>query len=200
MTPRVVLLDSGGANLGSVHAAFSRLGFDAPVTSEEDVIKNATHVVLPGVGAAGACMAKLRDNGLDQLIPRIAQPLLGICVGMQLLYEHSEESDTKCLGLLQGVVRLLPSSPGIRIPHMGWNRLNATPGASHPLMAGLEEASVYFVHSYAASSSDDTIASTTHGNPFTAVAAHGRVMGAQFHPERSGPAGARLLRNFLSIE
>lgn len=200
MTPRVVLLDSGGANLGSVHAAFSRLGVDAPVTSEEDVIKNATHVVLPGVGAAGACMAKLRDNGLDQLIPRIAQPLLGICVGMQLLYEHSEESDTKCLGLLQGVVRLLPSSPGIRIPHMGWNRLNATPGASHPLMADLEEASVYFVHSYAASSSDDTIASTTHGNPFTAVAAHGRVMGAQFHPERSGAAGARLLRNFLSIE
>lgn len=200
MTPRVVLLDSGGANLGSVHAAFSRLGFDAPVTSDEDVIKNATHVVLPGVGAAGACMAKLRDNGLDQLIPRIAQPLLGICVGMQLLYEHSEESDTKCLGLLQGVVRLLPSSPGIRIPHMGWNRLNATPGASHPLMADLEEASVYFVHSYAASSSDDTIASTTHGNPFTAVAAHGRVMGAQFHPERSGAAGARLLRNFLSIE
>ena len=200
MTPRVVLLDSGGANLGSVHAAFSRLGVDAPVTSEEDVIKNATHVVLPGVGTAGACMAKLRDNGLDQLIPRIAQPLLGICVGMQLLYEHSEESDTKCLGLLQGVVRLLPSSPGIRIPHMGWNRLNATPGASHPLMADLEEASVYFVHSYAASSSDDTIASTTHGNPFTAVAAHGRVMGAQFHPERSGAAGARLLRNFLSIE
>ena len=200
MTPRVVLLDSGGANLGSVHAAFSRLGFDAPVTSDEDVIKNATHVVLPGVGAAGACMAKLRDNGLDQLIPRIAQPLLGICVGMQLLYEHSEESDTECLGLLQGVVRLLPSSPGIRIPHMGWNRLNATPGASHPLMADLEEASVYFVHSYAASSSDDTIASTTHGNPFTAVAAHGRVMGAQFHPERSGAAGARLLRNFLSIE
>ena len=200
MTPRVVLLDSGGANLGSVHAAFSRLGVDAPVTSEEDVIKNATHVVLPGVGAAGACMAKLRDNGLDQLIPRIAQPLLGICVGMQLLYEHSEESDTKCLGLLQGVVRLLPSSSGIRIPHMGWNRLNATPGASHPLMADLEEASVYFVHSYAASPSDDTIASTTHGNPFTAVAAHGRVMGAQFHPERSGAAGARLLRNFLSIE
>ena len=200
MTPRVVLLDSGGANLGSVHAAFSRLGVDAPVTSDEDVIKNATHVVLPGVGTAGACMAKLRDNGLDQLIPRIAQPLLGICVGMQLLYEHSEESDTKCLGLLQGVVRLLPSSPGIRIPHMGWNRLNATPGASHPLMADLEEASVYFVHSYAASPSDDTIASTTHGNPFTAVAAHGRVMGAQFHPERSGAAGARLLRNFLSIE
>lgn len=199
MSPRVVLLDSGGANLGSVQAAFSRLGVDAPVTAQEDVIRNATHVVLPGVGAASVCMARLRQNGLDQLIPRLTQPLLGICVGMQLLFEGSEESDTPCLGLLAGRVRTLPASPGVRIPHMGWNRLNTTTAPPHPLMSGLDQAAVYFVHSYAASPSPDTIATCVHGEAFAAVVARGAVMGAQFHPERSSAAGARLLRNFLEI-
>jgi glutamine amidotransferase len=195
----VVLLDSGGANLGSVQAAFARLGVEAPVTTDPFAIAQATHVVLPGVGAAAACMARLRENGLDQLIPRLTQPLLGICVGMQLLFERSEESDTECLGLLAGEVRRLRPSPGIRIPHMGWNRLNVTVPPPHPLMAGLDQASVYFVHSYAADPSSDTIASCVHGEPFAAVVARGRVMGAQFHPERSSAAGARLLRNFLNI-
>ncbi len=199
MKTRVVLLDSGGANLGSVQAAFSRLGVDAPVTSDWNSIRDATHVVLPGVGAAGACMAKLRENGLDQLIPRLTQPLVGICVGMQLLFERSEESDTECLGLLPGHVRLLPSLPGIRVPHMGWNRLESPPGAAHPLMAGLDRQSVYFVHSYAAAPSPDTVATATHGLPFSAVVARGSVMGAQFHPERSSGAGARFLENFLSL-
>ena len=195
----MVLLDSGGANLGSVQAAFSRLGVEAPVTSDWNSIRDATHVVLPGVGAAAVCMAKLRENGLDKLIPRLTQPLIGICVGMQLLFERSEESDTECLGLLRGEVRLLPASPGIRVPHMGWNRLLASPGIAHPLVAGLDQASVYFVHSYAAAPSPDTIATTTHGIPFSAMVARGPVMGAQFHPERSSAAGARLLSNFLSL-
>lgn len=195
----MVLLDSGGANLGSVQAAFARLDVEAPVTTDPDAIARASHVVLPGVGAAAACMARLRENGLDQLIPRLTQPLLGICVGMQLLFERSEESDTECLGLLAGAVRRLTPSPGIRIPHMGWNRLNAAAAPPHPLVAGLDEASVYFVHSYAAAPSPDTIASCVHGEPFAAVVARGRVMGAQFHPERSSVAGARLLRNFLGI-
>lgn len=198
MSPRVVLLDSGGANLGSVQAAFARLGVEAPVTTDPNTIAQATHVVLPGVGAAAACMARLRENGLDRLIPRLAQPLLGICVGMQLLFERSEESDTACLGLLAGAVRRLPASPGIRIPHMGWNRLIAT-AAPHPLIAGLDQASVYFVHSFAAAPSPDTLATCNHGESFAAVVARGRVMGAQFHPERSSAAGARLLRNFLEI-
>jgi glutamine amidotransferase len=196
----VVLLDSGGANLGSVQAAFSRLGVDAPVTSDGSTIKDATHVVLPGVGAAAVCMARLRSNGLDQLIPRITQPLLGICVGMQLLYERSEENETACLGLLRGAVRLLKASPGIRIPHMGWNRLELCgAGAEHPLMTGLAEASVYFVHSYAALPSEDTLAKSVHGSALSAVVARGSVMGAQFHPERSSGAGARLLQNFLAL-
>ncbi len=112
----MVLLDSGGANLGSVQAAFARLGVEAPVTTAPATIAQATHVVLPGVGTAAACMARLRENGLDQLIPRLTQPLLGICVGMQLLFERSQESDTECLGLLAGEVRRLTPSPGIRIP------------------------------------------------------------------------------------
>ena len=199
MSLRVVLLDSGGANLGSVQAALSRLGVEAPVTSCWNSIRDATHVVLPGVGAARVCMAKLRENGLDRLIPRLRQPIIGICVGMQLLFERSEESDTECLGLLGGEVRLLPSSPGIRVPHMGWNRLDAAPGTAHPLMDGLDRAAVYFVHSFAAPPGSDTIAATTHGAPFSAMVAKGPVMGAQFHPERSSAAGARLLRNFLAL-
>lgn len=199
MKPRVVLLDSGGANLGSVQAAFARLEVEAPVTSDWNSIRDATHVVLPGVGAAAVCMAKLRENGLDKLIQRLTQPLIGICVGMQLLFERSEESRTDCLGLLRGDVRLLPSWPGVRVPHMGWNRLALAPGATHPLMNGLDNASVYFVHSYAALTSPDAIANTTHGAPFSAVVAKGSVMGAQFHPERSSASGARLLRNFLSL-
>lgn len=195
--PRVVLLDSGGANLGSVQAAFARLGVAAPVSADPDTIRAATHVVLPGVGAAAAAMRTLRGNGLDRLIPTLTQPLIGICVGMQLLYESSEEGDTTCLGLLPGRVRRLPGSPGVRVPHMGWNRLQAT--AAHPLMTGLDAAWVYFVHSYAAPASTQTLASTSHGDAFTSVVAQGRVMGAQFHPERSSVAGARLLRNFLAI-
>jgi glutamine amidotransferase len=195
---RVVLLDSGGANLGSVQAAFARLGVDAPVTADPDRIREASHVVLPGVGAAAACMAHLKANALDALIPQLTQPLLGICVGMQLLFERSEESDTQCLGLLGGAVRRLSPSPGIRVPHMGWNRLE-TVETEHPLLKGLSGASVYFVHSYAAPPGDDTIATCTHGDAFSAVTAKGRIMGAQFHPERSSAAGARLLENFLAI-
>lgn len=199
MTPRVVLLDSGGANLGSVQAAFTRLGVDAPVTADAETIRKATHVVLPGVGAAAVCMDKLRQNGLDKLIPRLTQPLIGICVGMQLLFERSEEGNTECLGLLSGEVRLMPASPGVRIPHMGWNRLEVPEGSTHPLMEGLDNASAYFVHSYAAAPSSQTVATCVHGTPFSAVVAKGRVMGAQFHPERSSASGARLLKNFLSL-
>ena len=194
---RVVLLDSGGANLCSVQAAFERLGVVAPVSSDWNAIRAATHLVLPGVGAAKSAMTRLRDNGLDKLIPTLTQPLIGICIGMQLLFERSEENDTDCLGLLPGTVRGLTPSAGVRVPHMGWNRLQVA--SAHPLVAGLDRRWVYFVHSYAASTSTQTVASCTHGEPFAAVVASDRVMGAQFHPERSGAAGARLLQNFLAM-
>jgi imidazole glycerol-phosphate synthase subunit HisH len=197
VTPRVVLLDSGGANLGSVQAAFARLGVDAPVTSDARTIGAATHVVLPGVGAAAAAMKTLRSNGLDKLIPRLSQPLIGICVGMQLLFEGSDEGETDCLGLLPGRVAKLPASAGIRVPHMGWNRLD--PSRVHPLTDGLDQAWVYFVHSYAAPVSAQALSTCAHGAPFSAIVAEGRIMGAQFHPERSSAPGARLLKNFLAI-
>jgi glutamine amidotransferase len=195
-TPRVVLLDSGGANIGSVQHAFARLGVAAPVTSDWATIRAATHVILPGVGAAAAAMARLRANGLDRLVPTLTQPLLGICIGMQLLFEHSDEGDTDCLGLLPGAVRRLAPAPGIRVPHMGWNRL-AAPTAD-PLVAGLDGQWVYYVHGYAAPPGPATLARTTHGADFAAVVRRDQVMGAQFHPERSAAAGRRLLRNFLA--
>lgn len=198
---RLVLLDSGGANLGSVQAAFARLGVEAPVTSDTQRIRAATHVILPGVGAAAPAMACLRANGLVRLIPTLTQPLLGICVGMQLLFERSTEGEVECLGLLPGCVERLPESPGVRVPHMGWNRLQAasSEATAHPLMAGLDGRHAYFVHSYAVRASDDALATCTHGETFTAIAARGRVMGAQCHPERSAASGARLLVNFLSL-
>jgi imidazole glycerol-phosphate synthase subunit HisH len=194
---RLVLLDSGGSNLGSVQAAFARMGVDAPVTSDIHKIKNASHVILPGVGAARVSMNRLRENGLIDVIPNIQQPLLGICVGMQLLFESSDESDTKCLGLLPGRVKKLLPFPGIRIPHMGWNNLNAN--GDDPLCKGLDKASVYFVHSYGADVSEHTIATAQHGNAFCAIVRKDNVMGAQFHPERSAKAGAQLLKNFLAL-
>ena len=198
---RLVILDSGGANLGSVQAAFARLGVEAPVTSDAQRIRAATHVLLPGVGAAAPAMARLRANGLDRLIPTLTQPLMGICVGMQLLFEHSVEGEVECLGLLPGRVERLPESPGVRVPHMGWNRLQtASPeAAAHPLMAGLDGRHAYFVHSYAHLGADNALAQCTHGAPFTAIAARGHVTGAQCHPERSAATGARLLANFLSL-
>lgn len=198
---RLVLLDSGGANLASVQAAFARLGVEAPVTSDAQRIRGATHVILPGVGAAAPAMSRLRANGLDRLIPSLTQPLMGICVGMQLLFERSAEGDVECLGLLPGRVERLPESPGVRVPHMGWNRLMPASviAASHPLMQGLDGQYAYFVHSYALRRSDDALALTEHGSPFVAIAARGGVMGAQCHPERSAAAGARLLTNFLSL-
>ncbi|HPO25178.1 MAG TPA: imidazole glycerol phosphate synthase subunit HisH [Arenimonas sp.] len=197
MSVRLVLLDSGGSNLGSVQAAFARLGVEAPVTSDPAKIRNASHVILPGVGAAGVSMNRLHENGLIDVIPDIQQPLLGICVGMQLLFESSDEGDTQCLGLLPGRVKKLQAQAGIRIPHMGWNNLIVN--TTRSLCDGLQNESVYFVHSYAADVSEYTLAQTTHGNKFSSIVQKGNVMGAQFHPERSGKVGARLLKNFLSL-
>ena len=197
MSVRLVLLDSGGSNLGSVQAAFARLGVEASVTSDPAKIRNASHVILPGVGAAGVSMNRLHENGLIDVIPDIQQPLLGICVGMQLLFESSDEGDTQCLGLLPGRVKKLQAQAGIRIPHMGWNNLIVN--TTRSLCDGLQNESVYFVHSYAADVSEYTLAQTTHGNKFSSIVQKGNVMGAQFHPERSGKAGARLLKNFLSL-
>lgn len=195
----VVLVDAGGANLGSVRWALRRLGVEPDLTGDADAIRAAGRVILPGVSTAATVMRRLRELGLVEVLRSLRQPLLGVCVGMQLLFEHSAEDDTPCLGLLPGAVARLPSAPGIRVPHMGWNRLSMQ--RDDAILAGIEPgAHAYFVHSYAAPVTGDCIASSTHGGAFAAVVRRGNVVGAQFHPERSAAAGATLLRNFLSME
>jgi len=193
---RVVVVDAGGANFRSVQCAFERLGADTFVSRDRGRIAEATHLVLPGVGAASAAMSRLREARLDDFLPLTTQPPLGICPGMQEPFEPPEESGTAALGLLPGTVRRLRGAPGQRVPHMGWNRLRAR--GDDPIGAGLDEEYAYFVHSYAAPvEADATVAGCEHGEAFAAVVARGRLCGAQFHPERSASAGARLLRNFL---
>lgn len=194
----LVLVDAGGANIGSVLYALDRLGLGAELSADPERIRRASHVILPGVGAAAQGMARLRQHGLDRLIPELRQPVLGVCLGMQLLFEHSEEGDVACLGVLRGRVARLAAAPGLRVPHMGWNRVQTR--VAHPLLAGLEDpAWAYFVHGYAVRSSPDMIASSRFGGEFVAVAARGNFHGAQFHPERSATVGARLLENFVKL-
>ena len=193
----VVLVDSGGANIGSVRAALARLGVDAPLTTDANRIRRATHVILPGVGAAANAMARLRDTGLDRVVPALAQPVLGVCVGMQVLYERSEEGDVAGLGVFPGVVRRLDAARG-RVPHMGWNRLEQR--RRSPLLDGWADgAYAYFVHGYAADADAQALATCDYGGPLAAVVQRGNFYGAQFHPERSAAAGARLLERFLAL-
>ncbi|HEY5803894.1 MAG TPA: imidazole glycerol phosphate synthase subunit HisH [Lysobacter sp.] len=196
---QVVLIDWGGGNIGSVRYALERLGVRAVLSADADTIASAQRVILPGVGAAPPAMARLRELGLVEPIRRLRQPLLGICLGMQLLYESSEEGDVECLGLLPGRIVRMSSGPGVRVPHMGWNQLQ--PSRTTALLDGIDAgAHAYFVHGYAAPLSEHTLASTDHGGGFTAVAGRDRCFGAQFHPERSAAVGQRLLANFLAME
>jgi glutamine amidotransferase len=195
---RLAIIDSGGANIASLRFAIERLGIESELTTDSQVLREASHVILPGVGAAADCMARLRNAGLIETIRELKQPLLGICVGMQLLYDSSEEGDVQCLGLLRGRVRRFPERLGLPVPHMGWNQLEFQ--RSSPLLSDIEPQDyVYFVHSYSAPVSDSTIASCTYGESFAAIVQHGNVYGAQFHPERSARIGSLLLRNFLQI-
>ncbi|WAT16353.1 imidazole glycerol phosphate synthase subunit HisH [Xanthomonas fragariae] len=194
----VALIDAGGANLGSVRYALERLGVEARVVRDAEELQGAQRVILPGVGAAPEAMSRLRAQGLVEPLRHLQVPLIGICLGMQLLFEHSEEGDVDCLGLLPGIVRHMTPALGIRVPHMGWNQL--VPMRDSALLAGLpERASAYFVHGYAAPVTADTVAACDHGGLFTAVVQQGLRCGAQFHPERSAETGARILRNFLEM-
>ncbi|KQR15818.1 MULTISPECIES: imidazole glycerol phosphate synthase subunit HisH [Xanthomonas] len=194
----LALIDAGGANLGSVRYALERLGVEARLVRDAAGLQGADRVILPGVGAAPEAMKRLRAQGLIEPLRQLQVPLIGICLGMQLLFERSEEGDVECLGLLPGVVRHMTPALGIRVPHMGWNQL--VPMRESALLAGLpERASAYFVHGYAAPVTPDTVAACDHGGLFTAVVQQGLRCGAQFHPERSAETGARILRNFLEM-
>lgn len=194
----VVIVDSGGANLASLQYALERVGARAHVSRNPQAIASASHIVLPGVGAAADAMERLRSAGLGALLTMLTQPVLGICLGMQLLYRDSEEGPTECLGLLPDTVRRIHSAPGRPVPHMGWNQVRVE--RDDPLLEGLgPESYAYFVHSYAAPVSPLTLAHTEYGKPISAVVRRENFCGTQFHPERSGRAGARLLANFLRL-
>ena len=195
----LAIIDSGGANIGSVMHALKRLGAEPVFTADENIIRKADRVLLPGVGAAGAAMSRLKELGLLQCIRELQQPVLGICLGMQLLFEKSDEDDTRCLGIIPGTLKKMKPSEGIRVPHMGWN--TTTTVSADPLLAGLpEEPWFYFVHSYCAPVGPATLATCLHGETFAAIVRHENFFGAQFHPERSARGGARLLANFLEMQ
>ncbi|MHB8446462.1 MAG: imidazole glycerol phosphate synthase subunit HisH [Rudaea sp.] len=192
----LVIVDSGGANIGSVRNALQRLGVDAPVTLDPGTIRGAQRLLLPGVGAAAPIMQRLNESGVAELLRDMRKPLLGICVGMQVLFERSEEGDTPCLGLLPGSVGKIAAPPGVRVPHMGWNRLRRE--RESPLLEGIDDGYAYFVHSYAADVDGNCSASVEHGRRYAALVQRGHIAGVQFHPERSAQIGARLLKNFLA--
>lgn len=195
----VAIIDSGGANLASLQFALERLGVRSIVTSDPQRIAAAPRVLLPGVGAAGDAMRRLRATGLDQLIPQLRMPLLGICLGMQLLFEHSSEDDTSCLGVFPGRIDRLQASSERPVPHMGWNTLEIL--SEDTLLRGISaQDHVYFVHSFAAPVTDSTMAAVRYGSSFAAVVRRGNFHGVQFHPERSAAVGARLLSNFLTLQ
>ncbi len=193
-----VIIDSGGANLASLQYAFERQGARTRVSADAQEIAAAPRVVLPGVGCAADAMERLRRSGLARLLPSLTQPVLGICLGMQLLFERSAEGATECLGVLPGEVRRLSAAPGRPVPHMGWNQLG--PSRADPLLAGLEPgAYFYFVHGYAVPAGELTVAPVEYGEALSAVVRWRNFWGVQFHPERSAASGARLLGNFLTL-
>lgn len=195
----VVIIDSGGANIASLTYALGRLGTSAMVTSNEEIIRSASHVILPGVGAAADAMSRLSRYGLVEVLTTLEQPLLGICLGMQLLGAKSEEDDATCLGVFPDQAVRLLSSPETPVPNMGWCRI--TRSKDNPLLDGIADGSwFYFVHSFALPVSERTLATAQHAEEFSAIVSHGNYFATQFHPERSAATGARILQNFLEIQ
>lgn len=195
----VAIIDSGGANIASLIYALERLQANALLTSDADEIRNADRVLLPGVGAARDAMDRLTNSGLVDVIRELKQPVLGICLGMQLLCDRSEEEDVECLGIIPGTARKLQATTDSPVPNMGWcsTRISTT----HPLLADIENDSYfYYLHSYALPVSSNTLATATHSDKFSAIISHNNFVAAQFHPERSSAAGEQLLQNFLRLD
>jgi glutamine amidotransferase len=196
MMPKVAIIDSGGANIASLLFALERLGTSAVLTTDAEVIRTAERVVLPGVGAAKDAMSRLAETGLIDVIRTLTQPVLGICLGMQLLCDASEEEDVECLGIIPGTARKLPAMINYPVPNMGWCSTRMT--KEHKTLADIENGSYfYYLHSYAVPVSKNTLAIASHADEFAAVIAYQNFIAAQFHPERSSSAGAKLLQNFI---
>jgi glutamine amidotransferase len=203
----VVIIENGGANIASLQFALERLNTAATLTGEPERIRAASHVILPGVGAAADAMQRLRERQLHTLLPQLHQPVLGICLGMQLLFEASDEGGhgvdggdgvVQCLGIIPGRARKFVPAGGRPVPHMGWNTLQVH-RRSALLQNFAPDSYAYFVHSYALDINDATIASTSYGVNFSACVEWRNFYGAQFHPERSAAVGSSLLQNFLAL-
>lgn len=191
---KLAIVDVGCGNIGSVAIALERFGVSPLITGEAEEIASADKVILPGVGAAGYAMEQIDGRGLAPVLRGLRQPALGICLGMQLLFQGSEEEDTACLGIIPGKVRKLEAVPRRPVPHMGWSRLTVEDED-----IGLRSGDyVYFAHSFACPAGPETIASAEYGRVIPAAVRSGNWLGAQFHPERSGQAGARFLERFLA--
>ena len=191
----IVIIDYGAGNIQSIWFAFERLGYSPELSADPARILQADRVIFPGVGEASSAMAKLRHSGLDQWIPRLEQPVLGICLGMQLMCRYSEEGDTQGLGIFDTDVRRFPA--GQKVPQIGWNRLA---NLKSPIFKGIEEgAFVYLVHSYYAPLCAETAGVCDYGFAYSAALVKDNFYGLQFHPEKSSKAGARMLQNFIEM-
>ena len=197
----ITIIDYDTGNLRSVANALGRLGAEYRITADPAAIRAAERVLLPGVGEASSAMAKLRERGLPDVIRSLKCPVLGICIGVQLLCRRSEEGDAECMGIFPTRVRRLPTlttaGERLKVPHVGWDTVS---GLRTPLFRGMaEDTYVYYVHSFAAEPCEATIATTCYGLPFSAALGRGNFFGTQFHPEKSGRAGALILQNFLNL-
>ena len=193
----IAIIDYKMGNLRSVENALKRLGAEFCVTADPDVIRAADKVLLPGVGNAAEAMHNLREVGLVEVIRSLRRPVLGICVGMQVMCRHSEEGDVECLNIFDSRVKRFTPAPDLKVPHMGWNQIG---NLETKLFKGLEGGSyVYFVHSYYPELCPDTIATSRHGVMFSAALKYENFYGTQFHPEKSGDVGERIIENFLKL-
>lgn len=193
---KIAIIDSGGANIASLLFALDRVGRSAVLTTDAAVIESADRVLLPGVGAAKDAMDRLNQAHLVDVIRGLKQPVLGICLGLQLLLAGSEEEDVECLGIVPGIAARLPLTPACPVPNMGWCATRIV--GDHSVLSAIEDGSYfYFLHSYALPVSGFTLATAEHAEPFSAIVGQRNFVAAQFHPERSSTAGAQVLRNFL---
>ncbi|MBA3660917.1 MAG: imidazole glycerol phosphate synthase subunit HisH [Gammaproteobacteria bacterium] len=194
----ITIIDYGGSNLASLVYSLNRLGVSANISQDAKVITNSSHVLLPGVTSASTAMKNLANLGLIDVIRSLTQPVLGICLGMQILFDHSQEGDITCLSIIPGKVKKLIPSDNLTVPHMGWNALLNVSDIA--IMKGVAEQSyVYYVHSYAAPVGSQTTAVTSHSSDFSAAVQCRNYFGAQFHPERSGSVGSLIIKNFLEL-
>lgn len=195
----IVIVQACGNNFASVEFAIERLGYKSVVSHDPETIRSATHVILPGVGTAKQAMQQLQDFNLIEVIQNLKQPVLGICLGMQILYQYSAEGEVDCLKILPGEVIALPERDNLSLPHMGWNQISFLPSQSVLLKDIKNHSYLYYVHSFAAAVNECTVAATDYTMKFSGVIERDNFYGMQFHPERSGNIGAQMLKNFLSL-